>query len=72
MQYRRAPLALLLALMSGTAAAHDGILPHPETHSELAHFIVHLWMAAAVIAGAGFLIRGIKRYLGKHTDQTDA
>lgn len=48
MQSCRVPMTFLLALLSGVTVAHDGIMHHPETHSELAHFAAHLWMAVPV------------------------
>ncbi|SDZ87867.1 hypothetical protein SAMN05660964_00495 [Thiothrix caldifontis] len=68
MQSCRVPMTFLLALLSGVTVAHDGIMHHPETHSELTHFAAHLWMAVPVAVGAALLVWGAKRYLAKRTD----
>ncbi|UJS24915.1 hypothetical protein [Thiothrix winogradskyi] len=70
MQSCRVPMTFLLALLSGVTVAHDGIMHHPETHSELAHFAAHLWMAVPVAVGAALLVWGVKRYLAKRTDSS--
>jgi Urease accessory protein UreH len=58
MQSCRVPMTFLLALLSGVTVAHDGIMHHPETHSELTHFAAHLWMAVPVAVGAALLVWG--------------
>lgn len=70
MQSCRVPMTFLLALLSGVTVAHDGIMHHPETHSELAHFAAHLWMAVPVAVGAALLVWGVKRYLAKRADSS--
>ena len=50
-------------MLSGSAFAHSGILPRPETASEPSHFIVHTLMLLPVVLGAWLLFAGVKRLL---------
>lgn len=66
MQQRLALLMTALFLMlSGSAYAHNGVMPHPETHNELAHFAAHTLMALPVVIGAWLLVWGVKRFITK-------
>ncbi|MEN9501273.1 MAG: hypothetical protein RI964_558 [Pseudomonadota bacterium] len=51
----------------GDACAHPGIMPHPETTSEMLHLLEHALMVLPVVAGAWLLVWGAKRLTAKRT-----
>lgn len=60
-------IVALNGLLAGQVLAHDGIMPHPATASEMTHFAVHVLMALPVVAGAWLLAYGIKRFLAQRS-----
>lgn len=56
---------LLNLFLLNNALAHDGVMPHPETASQLAHFATHALMALPVVAGAWAMVWGVKRFMSK-------
>ncbi len=54
--------SLGIANMGGEAVAHAGIIPHPETTSELWHFLVHVGGGFPVVFLLFLLARGISRW----------
>lgn len=62
-------MTALFLMLTGSAYAHTGVMPHPETTSELAHLAAHALMTLPVVVGAWLLGWGAKRLLAKRTAQ---
>lgn len=60
-----------LTFASGLAVAHDSPIHHPETYSDLAHFVVHLLIMLPIAVGILSLIWVGKSYLVKLVDPSN-
>lgn len=55
-------LVITTILLPLSALAHDGLFPHPATHSELTHLALHALMALPIVGMGWLAFWGVKRF----------